>query len=151
FSCAVFDVGPRQLSMGDALPIHTTSLVLVIEAIADAFEDQIHPGDVFLTNDPFRGNTHLGDLVRACPVFVERGHMFWSLARGHQADAGAFVASSGTASAQNVWQEGLAIPPIKLRDRGRERSDVLELYLRNVRYRDLLLGDLLAQIGAIEK
>lgn len=151
FSCAIYDAGPRQISMFDALPIHTTSLHLVLEEIAKDFEGDMQDGDVFICNDPYRFNTHVGDLVTACPVFVEGQHRFWSVTKGHQLDTGAFVPSSVTASAQNIWQEGLQIPPTKLIEAGKMRQDILGLYLANMRYRDLLHGDLLAQLASIEK
>src|SRR4029079_3702823 len=87
----------------------------------------------------------------ACPVFVGGEHRFWAVTKGHQMDTGAFVPSSVTASSQNIWQEGIQIPPIKLQDAGTLRADVLDLYLANMRYRDLLHGDLLAQLASIEK
>ncbi len=151
FSCAIYDSVPRQICMLDAIPVHTTSLQLVLREIAEAFAGGINDGDVFLCNDPFRSNTHIGDLVTAAPVFAEGRHLFWAVTKGHQMDTGAFVASSVTAAAENVWQEGLTIPPLKLVDAGRMRRDLLELYLANVRYRELLEGDLLAQLGSIEK
>ncbi len=151
FSCAIYDAEPRQIAMYDALPIHTTSLQLVLQEIARSFEGDVHDGDIFLCNDPYRFNTHVGDLVTALPVFVEGRHLFWSVTKGHQMDTGAFVPSSVTAAAQNVWQEGIQIPPVKIAERGRMRRDVVDLYLANVRYRDLLEGDLLAQLGSIEK
>lgn len=151
FSCAVYDAVPRQISMMDALPIHTTSLRLVLAEIARTFEGRINDGDVFMCNDPYRFNTHVGDLVTAAPVFVDGEHLFWSVTKGHQMDMGAFVPSSVTAAAQNVFQEGLTIPPIKLFDAGVEREDVTDLYLSNLRFRDLLRGDLMAQLGSIEK
>lgn len=151
FSCAVFDRGPRQIAMVDAIPVHTTSLHLLMGEIQKSFDGYINDGDVFICNDPYRFNSHVGDVVTAAPVFVDGEHMFWSVTKGHQMDIGAFVPSSVTAAAQNVWQEGLTIPPLKLYDRGRPRNDLIELYLANVRYRDLLLGDLMAQLGSIEK
>ena len=151
FSCAVYDASARQVSMYDALPIHTTSLHLVLREIARTFEGEVREGDVYLCNDPYRFNTHVGDLVTACPVFVDGEHLFWAVTKGHQMDTGAFVPSSVTASSQNVWQEGIQIPPLKLVDAGVMRRDVLDLYLANVRYRDLLHGDLLAQLASIEK
>jgi N-methylhydantoinase B len=151
FSCAVYDAVPRQISMFDAVPVHTTSMHLVLEEIASKFAGRLHDGDVFVCNDPHRGNTHIGDLVTACPVFVDGEHSFWSVAKGHQLDTGAFVASSVTAAAQNVWQEGVTIPPLKLVDRGELREDIVELYLANVRYGDLVGGDLRAQLASIEK
>src|SRR5688572_17477752 len=63
FSCAVYDAVPRQVCMFDAIPIHTTSMHLVLREIAADFDGDIHEGDVFACNDPYRGNTHIGDLV----------------------------------------------------------------------------------------
>jgi len=151
FSCAVYDAVPRQISMYDALPIHTTSLHIVLNEIARTFADDLRDGDVYLCNDPYRGNTHVGDLVTACPVFHEGEHLFWSVTKGHQMDTGAFVPSGITASAENVWMEGIQIPPVKIVDGGVPRNDVIDLYLANVRYRDLLRGDLLAQMASIQK
>ncbi|MBL8581426.1 MAG: hydantoinase B/oxoprolinase family protein, partial [Rhizobiaceae bacterium] len=151
FSCAVYDAKSRQLAMEDALPIHTTSLGLVLAEISRTFGEDILDGDVFLCNDPFRFNTHIGDLVTAAPVFVDGVHRFWSVTKGHQMDVGAFVPSSVTADARNVYQEGLTIPPIKLFEAGRERKDITDLYLSNMRFRDALHGDLMAQLGSIEK
>lgn len=151
FSCAVYDDRLRQVAMYDALPIHTTSLRIVLAEIAHTFEGRIHDGDVFMCNDPYRGNTHVGDVVTALPVFVDGTLRFWSVTKGHQLDIGAYLPSSVVASARNVWQEGLTIPPLKIHDRGEPREDVIDLYLSNVRYRELLRGDLMAQLGSIEK
>lgn len=151
FSCAVYDAGLRQISMFDALPVHTSSLHLVLGQIAAFFDNDVSDGDVFICNDPYHLNTHVGDLVTAAPVFVDGRQAFWSVTKGHQLDTGAFIPSSVTASAQNVWQEGLQIPPLKLVEKGQPRADVVQLYLANVRYRELLYGDLLAQLASIEK
>ena len=75
FSCAIYDAIPRQICMLDAIPIHTTSLQLVLQEIARSFDGEIKDGDVYLCNDPYRGNTHVGDLVTACPVFSCRARM----------------------------------------------------------------------------
>jgi N-methylhydantoinase B len=151
YSCAIYDARRRQIAVFDALPIHTTSLHLVLDAIADAFTGNVRNGDIFLCNHPYRGNTHVGDLVTATPVFVGGRHLFWSVTKGHQLDVGATLPTSVSSSAKSVWEEGIHIPPVKVVDRGEERSDVVDLYLSNVRYPDLQRGDLLAQLGSIRK
>ena len=113
--------------MHDALPIHTTSLRIVLEEIARTFEGRVNDGDVFMCNDPYRGNTHLGDVVTALPVFIEGELRFWSVTKGHQLDIGGYLPSSVIASARNVWKEGLTIPPIKIHDRGEPRDDIIDL------------------------
>jgi N-methylhydantoinase B len=149
FSCCIYDVQARQVAVHDALPIQTSSMDLLIGETAEAFRDDLAPGDVILCNDPYRGNTHVGDLVVLCPVFIDGRHLFWSCARAHQLDIGAPLPTTTTPWAADVWQEGLAVPPTKIYAQGRRRDDVLDLYLRNLRWRELLLGDLMAQLGAI--
>jgi N-methylhydantoinase B len=151
YSCAIYDAVPRQICMFDALPIHTTSMHLVLAEIAKAFEGKVHEGDIFMCNAPFRANTHVGDVVTAEPVFAEGRHLFWSVTKGHQLDVGAIAPSSIVPAAKNVWQEGIHIPPLKIYDRGEPRDDVIDLYLSNLRYREMLRGDLLAQLGSIGK
>jgi N-methylhydantoinase B len=150
FSCVIYDKAARQVCMYDALPAHTTSMQLIIREIERAFGEDVHEGDVIMTNDPYRGNTHIGDVVCATPVFVAGRHLFWSAAKAHHMDIGAFVPSSCTASSENVYQEGITIPPVKIVARGERREDVIDFFLSNVRYRDLVRGDLLAQMGSIE-
>ena len=106
FSCAIYDRDARQVTMSEALPMHMSSLSIVLKEIARTFEGDIGEGDVIACNDPYRGNTHIGDLVTACPVFWEGELLFWAVTKGHQLDCGAFIASSVTPSSKNVWQEG---------------------------------------------
>ncbi len=151
YSCAIYDWQTRQIAMKDGLPMHTTSLHIVLSEIVRTFEGNIYEGDVIACNDPYRGNTHVGDLVTACPIFWERELLFWAVTKGHQLDCGAFIPTSVTSASRDVWQEGLTIPPVKLYERGEPREDVLDFYLSNVRYRELLSGDLYAQLGSIWK
>ena len=151
YTCAIYDSVPRQICMFEGLPIHANSMHLVLEEIARTFEGDICDGDVFACNHPFRQNTHVGDLVTAVPVFVDDRHAFWSVTKGHQQDVGAFIPSSIAVPARDVWQEGLHIPPIKIHEAGLPREDVIDLYLANVRYPELLTGDLLAQLASIER
>lgn len=149
YSCAIYAADRQQICMFDALPIHTMSMHLVLAAIDDAFTGAVNAGDAFLCNDPYRGNTHVGDIVVAAPVFVEDQLTFWTVAKGHHIDVGAIVPTSVAASARNIWQEGLQIPPVKICDRGVERSDVIDLVLANLRYPELQSGDLRAQLASI--
>src|SRR5262245_26097857 len=142
FSCALYDGQARQVCMMDALPVHTNSLHVVLEEIARVFEGKIYDGDVIACNDPYSGNTHVGDFVTACPVFYKGKLLFWSVTKGHQLDCGAYIPTSTPATAKDVWQEGLTIPPIKFYEKGSPREDVIRLYLANVRWKEWLYGDL---------
>ena len=94
YSCAIYDSQARQVCMMDAIPVHCNSMHVVLKEIARTFEGDIHDGDVIVCNDPYSGNTHVGDFVTACPVFHKGKHMFWSMTKGHQLDCGAFIVHS---------------------------------------------------------
>ena len=78
----------------------------------------------------------------ASPVFVDGEHMLWVAVRAHQLDVGAPVPHSSYGGAENIWQEGLTIPPVKFYEKGIARQDVIDFYLANLRWRDRLHGDL---------
>src|SRR6266550_655513 len=88
FSTALCDRQARLVAQADHVPIHVGAIPWAVESVAKAFEGQIHPGDVYLLNDPYHGNNHLPDLTAFVPVFVEGAVAFWSLNRAHQSDIG---------------------------------------------------------------
>jgi N-methylhydantoinase B len=151
FSCSLYDVRCRQISMSESLPIHTNSQHLVLQTLQEQFEGDIHDGDVFLCNDPYSGNTHIGDLMAIAPVFHSGEQRFWSVVKAHHQDTGAPLPTSLNQTATDVFQEGLKIPPLRICDRGVDRVDIVRLYLANVRYPEMEIGDLRAQIGAARK
>ncbi|MFQ6111603.1 MAG: hydantoinase B/oxoprolinase family protein, partial [Nitrospinota bacterium] len=149
FSCAIYDAQARQVAMLDAIPIHTNSMSIVINEIARTFEGDIHEGDLIICNDPYSGNTHVGDLVMACPVFHKKQHLFWTVTKAHHLDSGAPIPSSMPQTATDVWTEGLTIPPFKIYDKGVERKDAIRLILAHWRWPWATGGDLRAQMGTV--
>ena len=72
YSCAIYDAVPRQIcDVRRAPDPHARRCTSCCKEIADRFEGDIAEGDVFVCNDPYRGNTHIGDLVIAAPVFFD--------------------------------------------------------------------------------
>jgi N-methylhydantoinase B len=149
FSCAVMTGNGSLIAIWDGCPHHVTGLHIIVRALIRAFEGNIADGDVLVTNHAFSGNTHIGDLIVATPVFADGEIVFWSVAKGHQLDTGAQIATSMPHTATNVWQEGIQIPPMKMWEAGRLREDVFRMYLANVRYPHLVEGDFYAQMGAV--
>lgn len=133
FSCAIYDARGRQLAAVDALPIHTNSMHLFLDEIGRTFGGDIHEGDVVACNHPYRGNTHIGDLLVVTPVFSRGRHVLCVAAKAHQLDVGAPVPTSANPAATSIWQEGIMIPPVKLYDRRVKRHDVIDFHLANVR------------------
>ncbi|MGB7096001.1 MAG: hydantoinase B/oxoprolinase family protein, partial [Anaerolineales bacterium] len=78
FSCAVFDPQGNMIAQAAHIPVHLGSMPLSVQAAIEHFgnPDQpeisdLHPGDMILLNDPFRGGTHLPDITLVSPVFHE--------------------------------------------------------------------------------
>lgn len=104
-----------------------------------------HPNDVAITNDPWLAAGHLHDIATAVPVF-HRGRLVAFAANiAHQADIGG---RGYSADANSIFEEGLALPPMKLYDAGKPVNEVLQIIAENVRVPDQVIGDIHAQIGA---
>ena len=106
-----------------------------------------------MLNDPYAGGTHLPDITLVMPVFVAgtkpsgRRPAFYVASRAHHADVGGAQAGS-MSLAQEIFAEGVRIPPVKLCRGGEIDRDVLALVLANVRTPEERQGDLTAQIAA---
>ena len=112
--------------------------------------DAVHPGDCFVTNDPYYGGvTHLNDVVLCLPVFAGERLIAWTATIAHFNDVGGMVPGSISGDATQIFQEGLRLPAIKLIDRGEPISSVLEIMYVNSRLPDFLEGDLWAGIAAV--
>ena len=69
FSTAICDLDGRLIAQAEHVPIHVGALPFAAPAVTEFFGDDIHPGDVFLLNDPYHGGNHLPDLTAFVPVF----------------------------------------------------------------------------------
>ena len=113
--------------------------------------EDVHEGDVFIWNDPFKsagGLTHLPDLCITQPVFWKGELVAYAQAYGHVTDIGGLVPGSVMIGATDIHQEGLIIPPVKIMDRGTMIDPLYRLILNNSRYPDDVRGDLDAEIMA---
>jgi len=147
YSCAVFDGSRRVVAMGDHMPVHLGSMPMSVAAAVDALT--LGPGDIAMLNDPYAGGTHLPDITLVMPVFVpgDSRPLFYVANRAHHADVGgARPASMGLS--EEIYQEGLRIPPVLLAHDGEVSRDVMALVLANVRTPAEREGDLAAQVAA---
>jgi N-methylhydantoinase B len=147
YSCAVFDGSRRVVAMGDHMPVHLGSMPMSVVAAVDALS--LGPGDIAMLNDPYAGGTHLPDITLVMPVFArgESQPLFYVANRAHHSDVGgARPASMGLS--EEIYQEGLRIPPVLLAQKGKISRDVMALVLANVRTPNEREGDLAAQVAA---
>ncbi len=148
FSTALCDPDGRLIAQAEHVPIHVGALPFAAKAVHDFFKGTIRPGDVYLLNDPYWGGNHLPDLTAFVPVFDGDRLAFWSINRSHQSDIGGATHGAYNASATEIFQEGLRVPPLKLYDQGKRREDVYEMIVLNVRHPRDFRGDLAAMIGS---
>src|SRR3990170_1592975 len=145
YSCAVFDPDGRLVAQAAHIPVHLGAMPSAVEAVLPLAP--FHTGDLMILNDPYLGGTHLPDITMVSPVYLRRTLIGFVASRAHQADVGG-ISPGSMPLAEELIQEGIVIPPIKLYDRGRLNRAVIDLLLRNMRAPDERRGDLDAQIAA---
>ena len=112
----------------------------------------IRDGDVFITNDPyFGGVTHLNDVVVAMPVFYQGALVAWTASMAHWNDVGGKTPGSMAVDVNEIFQEGLRLPAVKLFDDGKPLASVFDIIMTNSRLPDFVKGDLWAQVAASRK
>src|SRR5215813_8388432 len=145
YSCAIFDEYGDMVAQGDHMPVHLGSMPLSVKA---AIENRpIGPGDAIMLNDPYKGGTHLPDITLVSGVFSKNKLLFYVACRAHQSDIGGMSPGS-MPLAEEIYQEGLRIPPVTLMSNGRIDADVWDIVLANVRTPGEREGDLSAMISA---
>ncbi len=151
FSTAICDLDGRLIAQAEHVPIHVGALPFAARAVTEFFGGDIHPGDVFLLNDPYHGGNHLPDLTAFVPVFAQAMATPALLvdqpraseryrrrdARRLQRQRHRYLAGGSSASRR-----------LKLYDRGEMRRDVMQMIATNVRHPRDFRGDLAAMIGS---
>ncbi len=147
YSCAIFDSHARVIAMGEHMPVHLGSMPMSVQTAVAAIN--FAPGDIAILNDPFAGGTHLPDITMVLPVFLQGSTRpdFYVSNRAHHADVGGrFAGSMGPA--EEIYQEGIRIPPVRIVRAGAIDREMLDLILANVRTPREREGDLTSQIGS---
>jgi N-methylhydantoinase B len=148
FSCMFFDRELRAVAQAFTQPIHLGGLFRLVPIVIREYgSENLDPGDGILTNHPFLGGVHLNDITLISPVFYE-GHIFGYVASlAHHVDVGGGAPAS-IGAFQEVYQEGIIIPPIKLVKRERIDGDLFRFFQENNRAKHETSGDLRAQLAA---
>lgn len=138
-----------------AVPEGPTSMFLsqgfTVKYIMERMGETLRPGDVILCNDPYKGYcNHLPDWGFFRPVFYRDELLFVVLTRGHQLDTGGAFPGGYFPNGYDIHAEGIMIPPIKIYEGGRERTDVLELIWNNVRWPEGVRIDNYALMAALK-
>jgi N-methylhydantoinase B len=150
YSTALFNHLPEMILQGQDIPIHLGSLIPAMKSVARYFGEDIHEGDLILHNDPAFGGSHAIDVCMYKPVFYKGKLRYWTVCKGHLTDIGGPVPAGYNPNATEIYAECLRIPPVKIWDRGKPRTDVINLIFTNMRARRDQEGDFNALIGACQ-
>jgi N-methylhydantoinase B len=151
YSTAVFDRDGYNVAQSARIPQHLNSMGAGLQTVIRDFLplESWNDGDVVITNDPYCGGQHIPDILAFRAVFVGGRRVGIVGTTCHHLDMGGISAGSYGATATEVFQEGLRIPPVKLYKGGVLNDEVLALMRQNVRRPDMLWGDLQAQLASL--
>ena len=155
FSCALFDPTGGLVANAPHVPVHLGSMSESIRTVIRLNPD-MKKGDVFVSNAPFNGGTHLPDVTVITPVFDDTGEvvLFYVASRGHHADIGGKTPGSAPPDSVHIDEEGVLIDNFKMIDGGQFLETETRALLgsgpypcRNI---DENMADLSAQVAANE-
>ncbi|BAY94253.1 MULTISPECIES: hydantoinase B/oxoprolinase family protein [unclassified Tolypothrix] len=162
FSCAIFDTSGLLVANAPHIPVHLGSMSESVRSLINDKGDTIKPGNVYLSNNPYNGGTHLPDVTAITPVFLDSSEnilvnspLFYVASRGHQADIGGITPGSMPPHSKNVEEEGVLFDNFLLVEKGNFQEQSVRDLLLNHRYparnSDQNIADFKAQIAANER
>ena len=149
FACVLTDSKGHSVAQNTgAIPSFIATLPATVRHFIDAFGyDDINPGDVFITNDPWMGTGHLSDVCLVKPVFLGEKLVAFASTTAHVPDIGGRLRAI---ESRQIFEEGFQIPLMKLVDGGSMDRTLVRLLRQNVRTPEQTLGDIWAQLSANE-
>ena len=151
FSCVIFDPQGQMLAQAEFCPSQIGTIKFTVSWTLDELGlDAFEPGDVVIHNDPYRGSGHVPEHMVLKPVFFQ-GELFGFVANvAHMSEPGAKTPGGLSGDATEVFQEGLLLPPVKIRKRGVDDSDIWKIILANHRTPKVTYGDFRAMMASLD-
>ena len=149
FSCVITDASGRSLVQAtDSIPSFIATLPATIKHFLDVYPaEELKPGDVLITNDIWMGTGHLPDISVGKPIFHNGKLVGFAGSTAHAPDIGGKIRSP---EPREVFEEGFQIPIMKLMKAGEVDETFIRLLRQNVRAPDEVVGDLYAQLTALD-
>ena len=146
-SVGIFDTQGQMLAQtAKGTTGHTVPMSpLMKKFVRETPPDDVKPGDVFVTNDPWIQSGHTADVYVITPIFERARIVGYVLNTVHHLDIGG---RAGSGLSEEVYEEGLVMPLLKLQEEGRPNSTLFKLFERNFRFSEKVIGDFRAQIAA---
>ncbi|MDD1415142.1 hydantoinase B/oxoprolinase family protein [Dolichospermum sp. ST_con] len=154
FSCAIFDAAGLLVANAPHIPVHLGSMSDSVRSLINDQGDNIKPGNIYLSNNPYNGGTHLPDVTAITPIFNAENQeiIFYVASRGHQADIGGITPGSMPPHSTTVTEEGIIFDNFLLVEQGEFQEITVRKLLLNHPYPsrnpDQNIADFKAQIAA---
>lgn len=113
FSCALFDRKGGLTANAPHIPVHLGAMSETVRAVVEAHPDPA-PGDVYVSNDPAAGGSHLPDITVVSPVHADGALRFFVASRGHHADVGGITPGSMPPFSQTLEEEGVVFRAMRV-------------------------------------
>jgi N-methylhydantoinase B len=151
YSTGILNADGELVAQGLGIALHLGSFPSAVGHVARAYGTSFQPGDVFILNDPYGwGGIHLPDIYLIKPIFHDGTVRAFAAAVAHQTDVGGLIPSSNSTTTTEIFQEGLRLPGIHLYEAGTVNQAVLDIIAANVRVPHMVLGDIRAQLAAVD-
>jgi N-methylhydantoinase B len=150
FSCMLFNLRGDLIGQAEFCPTMLGSCQYAMKWMLDEVGlDAFGPGDVFIHNDPYRGQCHMPEHLVVKAVFHEGRPWGFVGNIAHVGEIGGMAPGSFAADATEVYQEGLRLPPLKIMDGDEYVKDIWRIVLANHRTPKTTWGDYHAMIGSL--
>ncbi|HEX9275434.1 MAG TPA: hydantoinase B/oxoprolinase family protein [Casimicrobiaceae bacterium] len=149
-SCVVTDVCGQTIAQAHHNPSLLAGFEITMkELVARYGVDDLAPGDVIVTNDPYKGGQHIMDLYAIAPAFHDGRLVGFVGNITHHSDLGGVAAGGVAGGIREIYLEGLRLPLVKLYKKGKEDSEIAAIIANQIRVPDKTLGDIRAQVSSV--
>jgi N-methylhydantoinase B len=148
FSCVILDRNGGLL-VAPPMFFHAPVYRHLVGRIRKLYGETIADRDMFVSNHPYEGGLpHVSDMAFVAPIFSADTLIGFAGSIAHKADVGGTMPGSTSATATEIFHEGLLLPPVKMESAGAFNADLERLILANSRQPELMRGDMRAQMAA---
>lgn len=148
-SAGLFDLEGRMIAQAvTGTPGHVNTMAESVRYFLEKYRpEEMHPEDIYLTNDPWKAAGHLNDFMLVRPCFHKGKLIGYTSCTSHLADLGGLGFGP---DGSDVLDEGLFVPIFKLVDAGKLDQTFMTLLKANSRVPIEVEGDTYALIACVE-
>ncbi len=149
FSCAIFTPTGDLVVNAPHIPVHLGGMSECVRMLMQDVSG-FAPGDVYITNDPYRGGSHLNDITVVTPVHDESGErlLFVVASRAHHAEIGGTRPGSMPPDSTSLAEEGVLIRAFPWMSEGKPQQERFRGLLIEAPYPSRMPDDNLADVAA---